>query len=76
VEPVLRHHHVPELGGVVRRGAAFQQVLRRTGQVVAGGVHVANLRLADGLAMPCVHDVGKRDVAENMSVGQPRRASR
>ena len=72
----LRDHHVPELGEVVRRGAAFQPVLQRVGQVLVGGMHVAELRLAERLAvahrhMPRVQDVGERDVVAVRHVGVP-----
>ena len=58
------------------RGAAFQPVLQRVGQIVVGRVHVAELRLAERLAvarrhMLCVQDVGERDVAAVRHVGVP-----
>jgi hypothetical protein len=60
----------------VRRGAAFQPVLERIGQIVVGGVHIAELRLAERLAVsvrhvPCVQDVGKRNLVAIRHIGVP-----
>ena len=74
-------HLVPELGEVVRGGAAFQPVLQRVRQVVVGGVHVAELRLAERLAVAMRHAMACRTLASamscvyDMSVCQPWPAS-
>ena len=60
----------------MRRGAAVELVLQRLRQVVVGGVHVAELRLAERLAVAQRHvlrmqDVGQRNVVAVRHVGVP-----
>jgi hypothetical protein len=69
-------HELPELVEVVQHRHAVQLLLHRLGQVVVGGVHVAELGVAQRLAVAlrdpdAVEHVGEGDLPAVGHVGVP-----